>query len=83
MNRKEISETLIKILKDNLDEWENVTIDESSVLNTDTGVDSIRFIYVMSKVESTFSINIPERKWSKLITFGDVIDAIEEELKKK
>ena len=83
MTRKEISETLIKILKDNLDEWENVTIDESSVLNTDTGVDSIRFIYVMSKVESTFSINIPERKWSKLITFGDVIDAIEEELKKK
>ncbi len=74
---------IITILRENLDEWEDKEISESSVLNTDTGMDSIRFIYIMTKVETTFGVSIPERKWSKLSTMGDVLDVIEEEMKKK
>ncbi len=80
MTRKEITDKIVTILKENLDEWENEDITEDSVLNTDTGLDSMRFIYVMTKIESTFNIKVPERKWSKLVTMKDVIDAIEEEL---
>ncbi len=82
MTRAEIKNAIVTILKDNLDEWENKEIDEYSVLNTDASVDSIRFIYLMTKIESFFNINVPERKWAKLVTFGDVIDAVEEELQK-
>lgn len=80
MTRKEIMDKIVTILKENLDEWENEDITEDSVLNTDTGLDSMRFIYVMTKIESTFNIKVPERKWSKLVTMKDVIDAVEEEL---
>lgn len=79
MTRKEIMDKIVTILKENLDEWEDEDITEDSILNTDTGLDSMRFIYVMTKIESTFNIKIPERKWSKLVTMKDVIDAIEEE----
>ena len=83
MTRTEIKNTIVTILKENLDEWENRDIDESSVLNTDVSVDSIRFIYLMTKIEAAFNINVPERKWAKLVTFADVIDAVEEEVLKK
>ncbi len=82
MTREEIKNTIVTILRENLDEWENREIDESSVLNTDVSVDSIRFIYLMTKIESAFGINVPEKKWAKLVTFGDVIDAVECEMKK-
>ena len=39
------------------------------------------FVYVMCKIESEFGIKIPHRKWEKMLTFGDVLDAIEKELK--
>lgn len=83
LTREEIKNKIITILKENLDEWENADIDESSVLNTDVSVDSIRFIYLMTKVEAAFGISVPERKWAKLVTFGDVIDAVQEEIEKK
>ncbi len=83
MTREEIKNKLVTILKENLDEWENKEITEDSVLNTDAALDSMRFIYVMTKVESAFGIHVPERKWSKLITLSNVLDAIEEELAKK
>ncbi len=83
MKREEIKEKIVTILKENLDEWENKELDESSVINTDAALDSMRFIYVMTKVESAFDISVPERKWSKLVTLGDAIDAVEEELVKK
>ncbi len=84
MTRNEIKEKIIKILKENLDEYENISsLDEDTTLNNDTGVDSMRFIYVMTKIESEFNITIPEKKWAKLISFKDVLDAVEFELNKK
>ncbi len=83
MTREEIKNTIVTILKENLDEWENKEPKEDSVINTDAALDSMRFIYVMTKVETAFGISVPERKWSKLVTLGDAIDAVEEELAKK
>lgn len=83
MTREEIKNTIVTILKENLDEWENREPEEDSVINTDAALDSMRFIYVMTKVETAFGISVPERKWSKLVTLGDAVDAVEEELAKK
>ncbi|HBE99026.1 MAG TPA: hypothetical protein DDW18_03220 [Firmicutes bacterium] len=83
MNREEIKQNIVAILKENLDEFQNTDIQESTVINTDAALDSMRFIYVMTKIESTFGISVPEKKWAKLQTLGDAIDAVEEELAKK
>lgn len=83
MTREEIKNTIVTILKENLDEWENREPEEDSVINTDAALDSMRFIYVMTKVETAFGISVPERKWSKLVTLGNAVDAVEEELAKK
>ncbi len=83
MNREEIKQNIVAILKENLDEFQNTDIQESTVINTDAALDSMRFIYVMTKIESAFGISVPEKKWAKLQTLGDAIDAVEEELAKK
>ena len=49
----------------------------------DAALDSMRFIYVMTKIETLFGISVPEKKWVKLQTLGDAINAVEEELAKK
>ena len=41
------------------------------------------FVYIMCKIEAMFDITIPKRRWEKMMTLGDVVDAIERELAKK
>lgn len=83
MERAEIQNKIVDILRTNLEEFKDKVINENTIINTDAALDSMRFIYVMTKIESTFGISVPERKWNKLQTLGDAIDAVEAELKKK
>jgi acyl carrier protein len=83
MERQEIKENIIKIITENLEEFKEGEIDESTVINTDAALDSMRFIYVMTKIESFFDIEIPQRKWEKLQTLKDLIDVVESSLSKK
>lgn len=83
MSREEIKQNIVAILKENLDEFQNMDIQEDTVINTDAALDSMRFIYVMTKIETLFGISVPEKKWAKLQTLGDAINAVEEELAKK
>lgn len=83
MERQEIKENIIKIITENLEEFKEGEIDESTVINTDAALDSMRFIYVMTKIESFFDIEIPQRKWEKLQTLKDLIDVVESSLGKK
>ena len=57
-------------------------IEEDTVINTDTAIDSMGFILVICKLESLFNVKIPERQWNKLSTLGDVVDAIAKRLPK-
>ena len=41
------------------------------------------FVYIMCKIEATYNISIPKRKWEKMITLGDLVDAIEKEIAKQ
>ena len=83
MERQENKENIIKIITENLEEFKEGEIDESTVINTDAALDSMRFIYVMTKIESFFDIEIPQRKWEKLQTLKDLIDVVESSLSKK
>lgn len=83
MDRKEITEKIKKIVKENLPGFEDKEIEESTQINTDAALDSMSFTYIMCKIEAEFNIRIPGKKWQKMSTLGDVVDAVEAELKKK
>jgi len=55
-------------------------------LNDDTTLgnvgefDSMNILLIITKLEAFYDIEIPDRKWRKLQTFGDVVNAVYEEL---
>ena len=81
MTREEIKKKTETIVQTCLPGFEDVKLEEETRINNDAGVDSMTFVYVMCRIESEFDIKIPHRKWEKMLTFGDVINAIEKELK--
>ena len=83
MNRTEIAEKVVELIRANMPGFEDMEVDESRRINTEAGFDSMTFVYIMCKIEATFGIEIPKRRWEKMATLGDVVDAIEKELAKK
>ena len=80
LSRNEIKDIVIKTLKDNVEKFQDVDLDESTKLNTQKGIDSMTFIYIMCKLEEEFDIKISEKNYDKLETLGDLIDEIKGEL---
>ncbi len=83
MTRQEILDKTIEIVVDCLPELEGREFSEETVINTDTGIDSMGFTLVICRLEGFFDIRIPTRQWSRLYTLGDVVTAIEKQLNKK
>ena len=81
MTREEIAKKTQIIVQTCLPGFEDVELKEDTRINNDAGVDSMTFVYVMCRIEAEFNIKIPLRKWEKMLTFGDVLDAIQKELK--
>ena len=81
MTRQEILESTKKVIYDCFPDMRDVDLQEDSVINTETAIDSMGFVLIICKLEALFDIRIPERQWSKLQTLGDVVDAIEKRLR--
>ena len=81
--REEIIERIREVIFECAPELEGVPLDEDTVINTDTGIDSMGFTLVICRLEAAFDVRIPNRQWTKLQTLGDVADAIEKRLPKK
>jgi len=77
MTRQELYEKTVKIIRDCVPELADTEITESSVVNTDMGMDSMNFILVICKLEAEFGVKIPNKLWKKLSTLGDVLDALQ------
>ena len=76
MNRDEVLEKTKKVIYDCFPDMKDVDLQEDTVINTETAIDSMGFVLVICKLEALFNVKIPERQWSKLQTLGDVADAI-------
>ena len=76
MTRQEVLEKTKTVIFDCFPEMRDLDIQEDTVINTDTAIDSMGFVLVICKLEALFGVRIPERQWSKLSTLGDVVDAI-------
>ena len=83
MDRNQIKEKVVKIIKDNLPEFADKEIDETTRINTEANFDSMTFVYVMCKIEAAFDIKIPERCWDKMKTLADMLNEIEKAIAKK
>lgn len=83
ISHSEILEKAIEIIYESAPELEGVKLTEDTVINTDTGVDSMGFTLIICRLEAEFNVRIPTRQWQKLSTLGDVIAAIEKRLPKK
>lgn len=76
MTRDEVLQQTKKIIFDCFPKMESQNIQEDTVINTETSIDSMGFVLVICKLEALFDVRIPERQWNKLSTLGDVVDAI-------
>ena len=76
MTRQEVLEKTKKVISDCFPDMDVQALQEDSVINTETAIDSMGFVLVSCKLEALFNVKIPERQWSKLQTLGDVVDAI-------
>lgn len=77
MTRSEIMEACREIIYESVPELEGRPLEEATVINTDTGIDSMGFTLIMCRLEARFDTKIPDRQWSKLNTLGDVVSAFE------
>ena len=82
MTRNEILEKTKGVIFDCFPDMRELDLKEDSVINTETAIDSMGFVLVICKLEAEFNVKIPERQWSKLMTLGDVVDAIMKRLPK-
>jgi acyl carrier protein len=57
-------------------------ITDDTVVNNDMAIDSMGFILVICRCEAELGVKIPERRWQKLSTFGEVVDEFMLQLKK-
>ena len=80
ITRQEIIEKVKEVVYECAPELEGTPLEESTVINTDTGVDSMGFTLIICRLEATFDVRIPPRQWQKLSTLGDVVTAIEKRL---
>ena len=76
MTRQKVMEKTKKVISDCFPDMDVTALQEDSVINTETAIDSMGFVLVICKLEALFNVKIPERQWAKLQTLGDVVDAI-------
>ena len=76
MTREDVLEQTKRIIFDCFPDLKDANLQEDSVINTETAIDSMGFVLVICKLEALFDVRIPERQWKKLQTLGDVVDAI-------
>ena len=77
LSREEIKAKVIKLIHTFIPELQDAELDEDSIINTDTNIDSLSLIMLITKVESTFDIRIPRKEWTEINTLGELLDKIE------
>ncbi|MBR1456758.1 MAG: hypothetical protein IJ594_06315 [Oscillospiraceae bacterium] len=81
MTRQEVLEQTRTVIRDCFPDMLDVQLEEDTVINTETAIDSMGFVLVICKLEALFDVRIPERQWNRLSTLGDVVDAIYKRIK--
>ncbi|MCI1735069.1 MAG: acyl carrier protein [Bacilli bacterium] len=73
MEEKDIYDTLIKLIHDYVPELTDKPLAMETVINTETNIDSMGFVLIISKLEGIYDIKISDRQMRKFITIADVV----------
>ena len=76
-SRDELREKTIKLIHNFIPELQDAELTEESIINTDTNIDSLSLIMLITKVESTFDVRIPRDEWNTINTLGELLDKVE------
>ena len=77
MNQEEIFEKVKKIIVDQLGVADTSVTMEASFID-DLGADSLDIVELVMALEEEFNIEIPDTDAEKVVTVGDVVDYIKE-----
>ena len=77
MNQEEIFEKVKKIIVEQLGVAETSVTMEASFID-DLGADSLDIVELIMALEEEFDIEIPDADAEKVVTVGDVVDYIKE-----
>ncbi len=83
MTRQQIVSKIIDMAHELVPDLEEIDLTENSNINTDTNIDSMSMILLVTKVESAFDVTIPEEDWDKIVTVGQLADKVEEGMKNR
>ena len=83
ISRQEILQKTIDIIYESAPELEGKELTEETVINTDTGIDSMGFTLIICRLEARLNVKIPQRQWARMSTFGDVVTAFDRKINKK
>ena len=83
MEKKEIEEKLLEIIKEEMPEIEADEVDTSASFVDEYDMDSVLLIKVIVDAENTFGVTFDDRELAlnKYENFDDVINVIEDKLK--
>ncbi|MCI0461177.1 MAG: acyl carrier protein [Gemmataceae bacterium] len=79
MDRPSIRGTLIELLEvDTGEKYE--TLEDSTNLRADLGLDSVDVVSIVSQIERRFRIRLSQQELEKLVTVGDLLDLLQSKL---
>lgn len=73
---KEVKKRAREIIAETLPEAFPEQIGDDTVLSSEGNVDSMGFIFVLTKLEGEFGAHVPDERWGELRTLNDVAGAI-------
>ena len=80
MSSEEIFEKIKKIIVEQLQVADTAVTEQSSFID-DLGADSLDLVELIMALEEEFNIEIPDTDAEKVVTVGDVVDYIKENVK--
>lgn len=78
--KEQIADKVKEIISEYLPDIDINTIGDDTTLGNVDVFDSMTILLIITKLEAFYGIEIPDRKWRKLQTFGDVVEAVYAEL---
>jgi len=79
MSSEEVFEKIKAIIVEQLQVAENTVTEEASFID-DLGADSLDLVELIMALEEEFDIEIPDTDAEKVVTVGDVVDYIKENI---
>ena len=77
MSSEEVFDKIKEIIVEQLGVAENSVTEEASVID-DLGADSLDIVELIMALEEEFDIEIPDTDAEKIVTVGDVVDYIKD-----